>query len=143
MAIKREKPSKAELQELDEFVLECVHSNVVFPPTQLGGSGTSIQELRHNRTVESLSKYADFLETQGGKVSRLEKINTIQEKVITGSKVPYSVAVRGIDLITKIKLYEEEKARIEKRKREIKSELDELKTPKEKRAELERELESL
>lgn len=143
MAIKREKPSKAELQEFDAFIVECVNGNVVFPPTQLGGSGATIQELRHNRTVESLAKQTDSLETQGGKVTRLDKINTVQEKMIAGSRMTYSAAVRGLELLIKIKLYDEEKSRIEKRKREIKAELDELKTPKEKRAELERELAGL
>ena len=140
---KREKLTKAETQSLREFVGECVLSNVVFPPTQMGGSSITIQELLHNRAVDSLGKYADFLEQQGGKLSRIDKINGVQEKKISGSSVTFTQAIEMIDLIIKNKMYDEYRASVEKKVIEIKKELEKMETPKERKAKLEKELAKL
>ena len=141
---KREKLSKAELQKLQEFVGKCVIENVTFPPIQMGGSSATIQEIMHNRSVETLGKYNDFLETQSGKVSRLDRINGLEkEKRIGNSSITYTEAVSNIDLIIKNKVYEEYKAKIDARLKEINNELESLETPKEKKSKLEKEKKAL
>jgi len=140
---KRENLNKNETQKLRDFVTECVMSNVVFPPTQMGGSSITVQELLHSRSVDSLGKYADFLEQQGGKISRTDKINGVKEKTISGSAITFGEAIENIDLIIKHKLAEEQKIITAQKIINIKKELENMKTPKEKRADLEKELASL
>ena len=141
--MKRENLTKAETAKLREFVGNVVMNNVVFPPTQMGGASITVQELLHQRTVDSLGKYADFLETQSDKISRTDRLNGVKEKTISGSDITFSEAIEVIDLIIKHKLALEQAAFIEKKKIEIRKELDSLKTPKERKAELEKQLASL
>lgn len=141
--MKRENLTKTESQKLHDFAAECVMSNVTFPPIQMGGSSVTIQDLLHGRSVDSLAKYAEFLETQGGKISRLEKINGVKEKTISGSDITYAEAVEAIDLIIKHKLAAEQAAKVAQTRIELQKELDSMKTPKERRAEIEAKLASL
>lgn len=138
--MKRDNLTKQEAQNLRDFVTDCVMSNVAFPPTQMGGQSITVQDLLHSRTVDSLGKYADFLEQQGGKISRMDRINGVQEKTIGTSKITYAKAIETIDLMIKHKLAEDQRASLLKKKIELKAELDSMKTPKERRAELEKEL---
>jgi hypothetical protein len=140
---KRENLTKSEKQELHQFAGKCVFENVVFPPMQMGGQGTTIQDLIHSRSADSLGKYADHLETQGGKMTRTDKINSIQEKKISGSEVTYTDAVKMIDLIIKHKLYEEYREKVAAKRAELKEELERLETPKERKAKLKAELAEL
>jgi hypothetical protein len=141
--MKREDLSKTEAQKLRDFVTDCVMSNVTFPPTQIGGQSITIQDLLHSRTVDSLGKYADFLEQQGGKISRADRILGVEEKTIGSSKITFAQAISTIDLIIKHKLAEDQRASLVKKRIAIKAELDNMKTPKEKKAELEKELANL
>jgi hypothetical protein len=141
---KREKLSKIESAKLQDFVGKCVIENVTFPPVQMGGSNSTIQEIMHGRSVDTLGKYNDFLETQSGKVSRLDRINGSEKaKRIGNSSVTYAEAVENIDLIIKNKLYEEYRAKVEDRVKEINKDLESLETPKERKTKLEKEKRAL
>ena len=120
--MKRENLTKTETTKLRDFVGNVVMNNVVFPPTQMGASSITIQELLHSRTTESLGKYADFLETQSDKISRTDRLNGVKEKTISGSDITFTEVIEVIDLIIKHKLALEQAAYVEKKKIEIKKE---------------------
>jgi len=141
---KREKLSKNEIQSLQEFVGKCVMENVSFPPVQVGANRANIQEIMHNRSIESLGTYNDFLEKQSGKTSRVDRINgTDQEKKIDNSSVTYTEAVNNIDLIIKHKLYSEYKEKVSKRLKEINEKLNDMQSPAELKAKLKKEQKAL
>lgn len=141
---KREKLTKSELQSLQEFVGKCVMENVAFPPIQMGGANATIQDIMHNRSVDSLGKYNDFLESQASRVSRIDKINgKDSDKKIGTSSVSYTDAVSQIDLIIKNKLYIEYKEKMSERLKEINKELEMIETPAEKKSKLLKEKKAL
>lgn len=141
---KREKLTKSELQSLQEFVGKCVMENVAFPPIQIGGANATVQDIMHNRSVDSLGKYNDFLESQASRVSRIDKINgKDSDKKIGNSSVSYTEAVSQIDLIIKNKLYAEYKEKMAERLKEINKELEMIETPAEKKSKLLKEKKAL
>lgn len=141
---KREKLTKSELQSLQEFVGKCVMENVAFPPIQMGGANATVQDIMHNRSVDSLGKYNDFLESQASRVSRIDKINgKDSDKKIGNSSVSYTEAVSQIDLIIKNKLYAEYKEKMAERLKEINKELEMIETPAEKKSKLLKEKKAL
>lgn len=144
MATKREKLSTAEQKQLLDFVGRCVIENVQFPSTSIGSNNTSIQELLHSRSVESLGTYNDYLETQSGKVSRAERIiGAAKEKTFSNTKVTYTEAISNIDLIIKQKLNQEFEEKNRKRALELKKELESLETPNERKAKIKAEMKAL
>lgn len=144
MATKREKLTTSEQKQLTDFVGRCVIENVQFPSSTIGASNTTIQEILHNRSVESLGTYNDYLETQAGKVSRAERIiGAGKEKTFGNSKITYSEAISNIDLIIKQKLNQEFEERNRKRALELKKELESLETPNERKNKIKAELKAL
>lgn len=62
-----------EKAKLNNFIGSAVYNNIAFPPMVMGGANMTVQDIFHNRTIQSLEKYADFLEKADGSLSRTEK----------------------------------------------------------------------
>jgi hypothetical protein len=134
--MKKENLTVEEKAKLNAFYAECVSENVIFPSLVPGTNGLTIQELVHRRNIKTLDNYADFLDKQKSNISRTEKREGASEKTISGSKITFSRAVEMVDLIIKNIEYEnllnDQAYLIEK----FQKELDNLKTPEERRKEL-------
>jgi predicted DNA-binding protein YlxM (UPF0122 family) len=118
----------------DNFIVKTVSENVTFPSTQMGARNITIQELIHNRTIESLGEYADFLEKQAPKVSRIDRMKGIEEKTISNSDITFKEVVNFIDIVIKMKSIKNVENKKMKELSEIEEELQMLQTPEERKA---------
>lgn len=128
------------------FVGMAVVENLALPPMVMGGSKITVQDLIHGRTIQSLEKYADFLEKADASLSRTEKRNSLNSKIITtdtGFTVSYKEVVEFIDLTTKDSLYKSYIAEKQNKIANIEAKLKGTLSKKEQRAQLEADLAEL
>lgn len=131
-----------QLARLHAFIGKCVINNLTLPPTLMGGRRVTVQELLHNRSVESLERYADLLENEAPKVSRTNKRLGEKERM-AAEGVSYTELIQAVDdMIDYVVMLEQQRAR-EEEIQELKKYLEKFKTRDQKRADVTKRLAEL
>ena len=111
-----------------DFIASAVEKNAKFPPEKVGRASLSIQELLHDKSIEELSAYIDFLEKNFTQ-SRAQMIKSAGGEIrIAG--FAKSTVIRNLDEILKKKLNSRDLEAKKQALKEIDEQLEEL-TPKE------------
>lgn len=132
-----------EKAKLNNFIGSAVYNNIAFPPMAMGGANITVQDIFHNRTIQSLERYADFLEKADSSLSRTEKRNNLTSRTITASTgvtVSYKEIIDFIDLVIKDKLYNAYVTQRDERIKALETKLKGTLSKKEVKAQLEAEL---
>lgn len=130
------------VQEIHEFIGNCVLNNILLPPTTMGGRNITVQELIHNRSIESLERYADALEQYAPRVSRSEKRLGVEAKMVHPN-LSYAQLIDAVDNIIQYRLEQEREEAKLKRIEELRASLSKLQTRDERRAQVAAELAAL
>lgn len=128
--------------KLYEFVGTCVLHNITLPPTIAGGRPVTVQELIHNRSVESLERYADMLERESPRVSRTQKRKGEPERMVH-PQLSFKQLVEAVDLIIEYVVEQEEQQAREQQKTDLLAKLEKFKTRDQKRQDVINELKRL
>jgi hypothetical protein len=137
--VKKEALTTEERSELLTFVGESVFENRAFPSMKLGHEKVTIQELLHERSDEALA-------TLGKQVKKAIADYDPDFSSTTSYKVGGVDAdrfVRILKLILKHREYEKYKASLASTKKLLQAELENFKTPEEKKKEIEAKLAAL
>ena len=131
-----------QLARLHAFIGKCVINNLTLPPTLMGGRRVTVQELLHNRSVESLERYADLLENEAPKVSRTNRRLGEKERM-AAEGVSYTELIQAVDdMIDYVVMLEQQRLR-EEEIQELKKYLEKFKTRDQKRDDVKRRLAEL
>lgn len=136
--------SKESQDKFFAFVAICVMQNVKFPSQQIGAaSNTTIQNLIHDYPYQRLTEYVDTLKHKIPKLSLADEIAGKDQQYIEGSSLTVNEAVQNL---TELAWARHNALADEKRLSELnaaRKELESLKTPKERRTELEARIKEL
>jgi len=137
---KVENLTPAERQSLKDFIGTCVLEGIKFPSNTIGTNNVTIQELCNERTIDSLENYGDMIEKRNSQQGSSFKSKRGPLKF---SGVLATDLINALHLIIKYKEFEAFKAKVVKKKAELKAAIEDTKTTQEKRADWEKELAEL
>ena len=137
---KVENLTQAERQELKDFIGTCVLDGVKFPSNTIGMNNVTIQELTTERTITSLENYGEMIEKLNSKEGSSFKTKRGPLKF---NGVLATDLIKALHLIIKFKEYEAYKAKVAKKKAELKTFIEDTKSPEERRNDALAELKEL
>lgn len=129
-----------EKAKLESFVTKCVMNNASFPPSRVSNARMHVQELLHNRSLSELNNYGAMIFNQNKKSDWNALAAGTEDKSVYGTGHTATEICEAIALMMKNKTYMEAKEKAWARKAELMEKLEDLKTPSERKAELEAEL---
>lgn len=133
----KENLTEIEKAELNAFIVKCVLNNAGFPSEKIGTSKVTIQQLINEHSVNTLINFGDFIEK---KLTANGSSFKSKMGVLRYNNVPATELVSALHSIIKYKEYEEELEARKERMKEVANLLENLKTPTERRTELEAEM---
>lgn len=131
--------SKEEKESVISFIGKSVWENISFPSNSAGYQNITVQEIT-NKTVAQLESYGTFIEKSY--LSTGSRFGKAKSQKTWGS-ITVNELVTFLELVIKNKEYEAEAKRRESKAKFIKDQLENLKTPEERKKELEAELAGL